>query len=215
MTDAAILSEQNGASARRSARGDGTDDWDIFSNPASPTDFIQAWFRILCRETRGVGQAALLLKTTAGNFAPVARWPDDAESPPADPASDPLTAVCEAAHRAAVMALRPAGEGRRAIGFPVVVGGAVEAIIGMVMADAHLRPNARRLQWGAGWLYGIIAERQARDDRETGADTAAALQVLAAMEDGDSLEASLRAFANEAQALLRAERVSVALVRGG
>jgi hypothetical protein len=35
------------------------------------------------------------------------------------------------------------------------------------------------------------------------------------MEDGDTLEASLRAFVNEVQALIGAERVSVALVRNG
>ena len=215
MTDAAILSEQKRASAGPSWRGDDAGDWDIFANPSSPNDFVQSWFRILCQETRGVEQAVLLLKTTGGNFAPVARWPDDAERPTADPASDPLAAVCEAAHKSAAMALRPADAGRRAIGFPVVVGGTVEAIIGMVMADAHLRANARRLQWGAGWLYGIIAERQARDERETSADSAAALRVLAAMEDGDTLEASLRAFVNEVQALIGAERVSVALVRNG
>lgn len=215
MTDAATLSERRGGSSRSAPGGEAAGDWDIFANPSSPNEFIRSWFRILCQETRGVGRAALLLKTTGGKFAPAAHWPDDKERPAADPVSDPLASACEAARETGVMVLRPAGEGRRAIGFPVVVGGAVEAIIGMVMADAQLHPNARRLQWGAGWLYGIIAERQAREHRETGADTAAALQVLAAMEDGDTLEASLRAFANEVQVLLRAERVSVALVRGG
>ncbi len=215
MTDAATLSQRNGASARTSQGGETAADWDGFSNPSSPNEFIQSWFRILCQETRSVRRAVLLLKTTDGNFAPAAQWPDNAETPGADPSSDPLAAACEAARKSAAMGLRPAGEGRRAVGFPVVVGGAVEAIIGMVMAEAHLRPNARRLQWGAGWLYGVIAERQARDDRESVADTAAALKVLAAMEDGDTLEASLRAFANEVQVLLGAERVSVALVRGG
>ncbi|MFN4171156.1 MAG: HlyD family efflux transporter periplasmic adaptor subunit [Pseudorhodobacter sp.] len=227
MTDASALYGKAAAPVHpASGRGVG-DDWDIFASPSSPTDFVQAWFRILCRETGGARRAVLLLRTAEGAFAPVARWPEDkteaaseAEAEAsgnagAEPVSDPLGPACEAAHASGTMALRSGGAGQRAVGFPVVVGGNVEAIIGMIVPEPQLRPILRRLQWGAGWLYGIIAERQSRNDRDTSADTSAALRVLAAMEDGETLEASLRAFVNEVQALIRAERVSVALVHGG
>lgn len=215
MSDASAVQGDKAAPVRpQGSPGEG-DDWDVFANPASPNAFVQAWFRLLRQETRNARRAVLLLRTTGGAFAPVARWPDDPQGAPADPAPDPLATACEAAHASGAMTLRPAGEGLRALGFPVVVAGDVEAIIGMILPEAHLRVAARRLQWGAGWLYGIIAERQARDDRAHSADTAAALRVLAAMEDGDTLEASLRAFVNEVQALIGAERVSVALVRSG
>jgi len=211
MTDASAVQRDTVTAVRNATGGTGASDWEVFANPSSPTAFVQAWFRLLCEETKGARRAVLLLKTTGGSFAPVARWPDDAAPPP----DDPIAPACEAAHASATLTLRPAGDGQRAVGFPVMVGGDVEAIIGLIAPEAQLRAILRRLQWGAGWLYGIIAERQARDSRATSADTAAALQVLAAMEDGDTLEASLRAFANEVQALIRAERVSVALVRHG
>lgn len=196
-------------------------DWAGFANPASPVGFLQAWFRLLCREAGGPVRAVLLLKTTGGAFAPIAHWP---APPPArpdplpeapEPPPDPLAQACDAAYGSASIALRPAGPGLRAIGFPVTVDGAVEALVGMIVPEAGLQQAARRLHWGAGWLYGMIAERQARDQKSHAADTAAALRVLAAIEEGDGLEAGLRAFVNEVQPLIGADRVAVALLRHG
>ena len=197
-------------------RADGAprDDWDIFSNPTSPVTFLTAWFRLLCNETGNPRRAVLLLRTVAGNFAPIARWPDsEAPGGSALPDPDPLVQACEAARQSATTALRPADEGARAIGFPVVIGGTVEALVGMILPAAQLRAAARRLHWGAGWLYGMIAERQAADQRAQGADTQAALQVLAAIGESGGLEAAARALTNEILPLVAADRVSLALIR--
>ncbi len=196
------------------------DDWAVFANPATPVAFLQAWFRLLCREAGSPPRAVLLLRTTEGAFAPIAHWPASVTPPPApaegtEPPPDPLAQACDAALKSAAIALRPAGIGQRAIGCPVVVDGAVEALIGMIVPELQLREAARRLHWGAGWLYGMIAERQAREEKTHAADTAAALRVLAAIEEGDGLEAGLRAFVNEVQPLIGADRVAIALLQRG
>lgn len=203
--DATIATQGEGAASR--------DDWDSFADPATPMAFLTAWFRLLCKEVGNPQRAVLLLRTVAGDFAPLAHWPAPLATRPEGP--DPLAQVCEAAQRSQATALRAAGEGMRAIGFPVLVNGRVEALVGMIVPDAQLRTTGRRLHWGAGWLYGMIAERQASETRAQGADVQAALQVLAAIGESDGLEGATRALCNEVAPLIGADRVSLALIRRG
>ncbi|WP_071795267.1 HlyD family efflux transporter periplasmic adaptor subunit [Natronohydrobacter thiooxidans] len=192
------------------------DDWEVFANPPTPMAFLAAWFRLLCTETGNPRRAVLLLRTVSGSFAPLARWPENRDAArPAPDAPDPIATACEAAQKSGATALRPAGDGMRAIAFPVVLDDKVEALLGMIVPDAHLRATLRRLHWGAGWLYGMIANRQAEDQRGQQADTHAALQVLAALGESDGLEAAARALVNEILPLTGADRVSLALMRRG
>lgn len=212
------MNEASAIDAAIAIQGDGPeapprDDWESFADPATPMAFLSAWFRLLCKDVGNPQRAVLLLRTVSGSFAPLAHWPATVTARPETP--DPLAQVCEAAQRSRATALRSAGDGMRAIGFPVLVNERVEALVGMIVPDAQLRATGRRLHWGAGWLYGMIAERQASEVRVQGADVQAALQVLAAIGESDGLEAGARALCNELLPLIGADRVSLALIRRG
>lgn len=191
---------------------EGDADWAHFLAPGSSVEFVQAWFALLCRGLAGLDRAVLLLETTGGAFAPAARWPRIAAAAAPDP--DPLADACAAARHGAEAVLRPAGPGLRALALPVVVADRVQAVLGLTVDTARATEALRAAQWGAGWLQALIAERAATLAEERGADTAAAIATLAALEDGPTLEAGLRALANEMQAAIGADRVAVALLRG-
>ncbi len=196
--------------------GDADPDWARFLAPRDTAEFVHTWFSLLCRDMPGLSRAVLLLETTEGHFAPAARWPQLAAEPdPDDPAVVALQTACAAAQSGGETTLRPAGPDERAIGYPVLVEGHAQAVIGLILRNADCPRALAAVQWGAGWLHGVIKDGHSTEAAARTQDLSAAVTVLAALEDGDTLEAALRALTNESQAVLGADRVSVALLRRG
>ncbi|KGM48632.1 HlyD family efflux transporter periplasmic adaptor subunit [Pseudooceanicola atlanticus] len=189
-------------------------DWARFLTPGSGVEFVEAWFRLFCRDMPGLTRAILLLETNEGQMATAARWP---QSPAAaeDPEADALRAACGAARQEGQVTLRPVNDQTRAIGLPVIVAGRAQAVLGLIAPGAMQAQTLRRAQWGIGWLHGLIAERNGADALHRADALGEAVGVLAALEDGPTLEAALRSLVNEVQPLIGADRVSVALLRRG
>ncbi|OWU84912.1 hypothetical protein ATO6_11420 [Oceanicola sp. 22II-s10i] len=189
--------------------------WSVFLDPSGPPAFVEAWFSLLCRDLGGISRAILLLETTEGSLAPAARHPRGPAPPAPEDEETALKSAVAEARENRTAAVRSAGGDRRVVALPVAPAGRAEAVVALVVPSAMLSRTVRRAQWGMGWLHSLIAERAARRDATTGAGLADALAVLAALEDGASLEAALRALVNELQPLIRADRVGVALLRRG
>ena len=188
----------------------GTDPWIGFASPASAQDFIESWFSVLLSEVPQAKTAILLLEHQSGGFAQACAWPD------ADIDGTGLRALAQKA------ALDPgrslvdvSDDGGRLIGYPVAVDGVVHAIIALstgAMTGKAIDQALRRLHWGAGWLHSLVLKQREIDAESARKKAAAALEIIAAIEDEDGLEAALRALANELLVRLRCERVSIAMM---
>ncbi|MCB1490845.1 MAG: HlyD family efflux transporter periplasmic adaptor subunit [Rhodobiaceae bacterium] len=189
--------------------------WARFMTPGSSAEFLSSWFSLLSHEIAGLTGSVLLLERQDGGFARAASWaPDAAELAEAD--LEALETACRNAHDRRSVTVQIAGSGQTAVGYPVIVDGEPHALIGLLLdrGGDTLDAASRKLQWGCGWMHGIVHRRMSEQTAAAHGRATAALDALAAMEDAAGLEASLRAFANETLAILDADRVSVALLAG-
>src|SRR3546814_16308693 len=71
----------------------------------------------------------------------------------------------------------------------------------------------RELHWGVGWLHSLIWQHRAAGEGERGVASIAAMDVLAAVQEHDTLSESVLALCNALAVGLKADRVSLGLVR--
>src|SRR3546814_10363520 len=71
----------------------------------------------------------------------------------------------------------------------------------------------RELHWGVGWLHSLIWQHRAAGEGERGVASIAAMDVLAAVQEHDTLSESVLALCNALAVGLKADRVSLGLDR--
>ncbi|MEM6666455.1 MAG: HlyD family efflux transporter periplasmic adaptor subunit [Pseudomonadota bacterium] len=206
-------------------RGSGTgsavqpaDPWEQFTAPRSSTAFLNAWFSVLCSGLSGVAEGVLLLERQGGGFARAAAWPGPATVQSGETGNDVLETACRDALEKASVTVRVDQSARQVIGYPVIIDGKVQALVGLVRqagATGGVDGLLRGLHWGCGWMHSLVHQQQATLSEAARSQSAEALRVLAALEDAPGLEGALRALANEVRTIADADRVSVALVRQG
>ena len=120
--------------------------WRKLAEAGTTEEIAAAWLRLQCQQIQGAVGGAVML-SRAGNFQPVAFWPDEGVR----------TASLERA--AEVVVERKAGvvQGRtdKIIAYPVMV---EDEMVGAAILDIgpltneQARVRMRQLQWGIGWL---------------------------------------------------------------
>lgn len=174
--------------------------------------FCQAWLDLQCARTVGAEAGLVLLESTEGTFGPAAIWP-------AEPSGmDHLRQVAENALRTGAAAIEadPDARGRTGIGYPISAQGRVQGVVVLAVAGvgaSRLQAILRELHWAVGWLLAMVWQNRADAEGAHAATSAAALDVLAAVQEHDALHETALALCNSLAITLKAERVSFGLVK--
>jgi biotin carboxyl carrier protein len=186
--------------------------WAALAAARGPSEFCRSWLALQCARTPGAKAGLILLESGTRSFAPAAIWP-------AGPSNiDPLRAVAETVleSREPIIAPVPLHKGLTAIGYPVVSGEGVHGAIVITLANpgaSAIKAALREMHWGVGWILSLVWQYRAADRAGHGERAALAMELLAAIQEHDTLDETVMALANEACTLLKADRAAVGLVR--
>ena len=193
----------------------GTDEARLWASLATASDgagFCQAWLDLQCTRARGATSALILLESTAGSFGPAAAWP-------AGPQDNPhLRQIAEQALTSGQVAVEadPENPGTTAIGYPIASDGRVSGAVLIAVAGLtapQLQLLLRELHWGVGWLHSLIWQHRSTGEGERGVASITAMDVLAAVQEHDTLTESALALCNALTTGLKADQVALGLVR--
>ena len=184
--------------------------WASFAAADSTRALCRSWLALQCRTIEGVERAMLLMTRPDGLFAPMAVWPDAAQS------FDDLKPAAEACLAKGVPSIqRPDHQAGLHIGYPFL--GETDAPVGAVVLDLRHRPEPeiqaalRSLHWGVGWLEAQALRDRMLHERQRLSMAAIALDLVAVANEEHRLEASAMAVANELAVRLKATRVAIGL----
>ena len=190
--------------------------WAAFATAGSTEAVCRSWLALQCRSLGGVDNAMLLLQQPSGQFAPVAVWPDASQD------LSYLHGVAEICVQTGepVVQRPPHGSGATGlhVAYPFV--GEGEKPVGAVVLDLRPRPDdqvqpaLRSLHWGIGWLEAEAIRSTMAREKQRVAQAAAALDLVAVVNEHDRLHAAAMAVANELAIRLGAARVVLGLDAG-
>jgi Barrel-sandwich domain of CusB or HlyD membrane-fusion len=187
--------------------------WAAFATASSTEAVCRGWLALQCRSLPGVSGAMVLLARQGGPFQPLAVWPDASQD------FSFLRSIAEECVRTGNPVVhRPPHESGATglhVAYPFLAD--VDQPVGAVVLDLVPRPEAeikatlRNLHWGVGWLEAqAVRDRMGRDKQRL-AGAAAALDIVAVVNEHDRAEAAAMAVANEMATRLAASRVAVGL----
>jgi len=186
--------------------------WAALGSATDDSEFCQAWLNLQCARTMGCDAALVLLESSEGTFAPAAIWP-------ASPAGmDHLRKVAEAALTSGQAAIEsdPEAAGRTGIGYPIAAQGRVHGAVVFTVTgvgSTQVQTILRELHWGVGWLLAMVWQHRAHKEGDNSATSIAAMDVLVAVQEHDTLQETSLALCNSLALTLKADRVSFGLVR--
>ena len=186
--------------------------WAALAAAAGPAEFCRAWLDLQCARTAGAVGGLILLESGPGRFAPAAIWP-------AGPSNiEPLRRAGEAALTAARTVIEPDPDQPEitCIAYPIASGAGLHGVVVLALggAQAHeLQATLRELHWGVGWILSIVWQHRADETGRGGAAAARAMDLLAAVNEHDTLHESAMALCNELGRATGSERVAFGLVK--
>lgn len=186
--------------------------WAALAGASDAVSFCRAWLDLLCAGTPGASAGLILLESEAHVFAPAAIWPQG----PRD-----VTLLREAAEQAlrngeAVVEPDPDGGGHSRIAYPIAAGDHLCGVIALAIkapSPALLQATVRKLHWGVGWIVSMVWRHRADVAAERTESAAAAMDLLAVVQEHDRLDSAAIALCNAVATRVGAERVSLGLVR--
>ena len=185
--------------------------WAALASATGTADFCRAWLDLQCARTPGASGGLILLEDGVQSYAPLAAWP-------ARPSNiDPLRTAGEAALASGQPQIHPLeGEAdKTCIAYPVSSSEAVHGVIVLAFAkvsSAEIQPILRQLHWGVGWIVSLVWQHRADQRAMGGASAAAAMELLAGVQEHDRLEKSSMALCNEVCRIMGADRAAVGLL---
>lgn len=186
--------------------------WAALATAAGPAEFCRAWLDLQCARTPGATGGLILLEGGHGRFAPAAIWP-------AGPSEiEPLRRAGEAALGSghAVMEPDPERPELTCIAYPIASGAGVHGVVVLSLASAQaaeLQAVMRELHWGIGWILSLVWQHRADESRRGGAAAGQAMELLAVVQEHETLHESAMALCNELGRLTGSERVAFGLVK--
>ncbi len=186
--------------------------WAALASASSAADFCKAWLDLQCNRTPGATGGLILLESGPGAYAPAAIWP-------AAPSSiDGLRKVGEAALSGgrAVVEADPDQPSVTCIAYPVASAEGTHGVVVLALAGAQaplLQATIRELHWGVGWILSLVWRHRAAEQGRGGAVAASSMDLLAAVQEHDTLAETAMAFCNELGRAIGAERVAFGLVK--
>ncbi len=186
--------------------------WAALASASGPADFCRAWLDLQCARTPGASGGLILLEAGGGRFTPAAAWP----SRPTN--IDPLRKAGEAALANGQPQVQPLpdSEGQTCIAYPVASDQRVHGVIVLALENAPagvVQKALRELHWGVGWILSLVWQAQADERALGGASAAAAMELLAGVQEHDRIEQSSMALANEICRIMKADRAAVGFVK--
>ncbi|RIV87726.1 HlyD family efflux transporter periplasmic adaptor subunit [Aurantiacibacter zhengii] len=203
----------NRAEGTASSSGNDAALWAALASATGPAEFCRAWLALQCARTPGVRGGLILLESSAGAYAPAAAWP----AKPTD--IEPLRLAGEAVLNNREPMIGPVADapGLTVIAYPVVSGEGTHGAIVMTLQEAHaavLQTALRELHWGVGWILSLVWQYRAAEREHGGERAALAMELLAAVQEEESLDEAVLALCNETCRILKADRAAVGLVAG-
>jgi biotin carboxyl carrier protein len=186
--------------------------WASLATARDGADFCQAWLDLQCSRARGATAALILLESEEGSFGPAAVWP----AGPQD--SEQLRQIAERTLTGGQVVVETGADDSdaAAIGYPIAADGRTRGAVLMAVSGLsapQLQLLLRELHWGVGWLHSLLWQHRSTGEGERGTASLAAMDVLAAVQEHDSLLESALALCNALTVQLKAERVSFGLMR--
>ncbi|HYF20522.1 MAG TPA: HlyD family efflux transporter periplasmic adaptor subunit [Ramlibacter sp.] len=195
--------------------------WLAFAAAGSDSEFCAAWLALQCGAIARVRAGLLLLRAPGSDrYVPAAVWPDHRRD------VSYLTEAAErslTARRGLVLGLAPqeqeyVAKGMLHVAYPVEADGDVH---GTVVLDIAARPEAqlqgvlRQLLWGGGWLEALLRRQGAGREVRRLERAAIGLDLLQAAQQHRDLDEAAIALVNELATRVKADRVSLGIVRKG
>lgn len=199
----------------KQAEPGGRDDaalWAALAAASGPAEFCRAWLDLQCARTPGASGGLILLESGHGRFAPAAIWP-------AGPSEiEPLRRAGEAALGSGRTVIEPDPQQPEltCIAYPIASGAGVHGVVVLAIGGAQatsLQAVLRDLHWGVGWILSLVWQHRAGEAGRGGAAASRALDLLAAVQEHDTLHESVMALCNELGRLTGSERVAFGLVK--
>ena len=205
--------------------------WAAFAAAGTPEAFWRNWLALQCRVLEEVNGAMLLLARSGGAFAPVAVWPDVSQDlsflraiaedavrrgepvvvrPPHDTATQPIGAQPTGTRHTGTMGTH--------VAYPFLDDN--DRPVGVVLLDLRpgpeerIQPLLRRLHWGIGWLEAQTLREVMGRERRRVSHAAAALDLVAVVNEHERLDGAAMAVVNELAVRLGASRVALGLDSG-
>jgi RND family efflux transporter MFP subunit len=188
--------------------------WVHLSEAGTTESFSAAWLELQCRLIGGVRSAVVVLgPNAAGNFVPLAYWPEGSKGNPAIA----MVAELAMAERRGVVRQRQrapgeAAEDTDALSYPLVMGEDLRGAVAIEVVhdnDARLRLAMRMLQWGCAWWH-----RRLAGDAAPRAQLTAVLELLATALQEERFLGAATAVATELATGLHCERVALGVREG-
>jgi len=140
---------------------DPVDPWLALARAATAEQLCRSWLEVLCRSLVDADAALLLLAQPDGAFVPVAAHPIDRDL-------THLREIATEALRSRDSALHRDDLGRVQVAYPLMSGdtlqGAVVLELGRV-TEAAVEQTLKLINWGAGWLVGLLHQRDLAEQR--------------------------------------------------
>ncbi len=186
--------------------------WSGLAAASSPSEFCRAWLALQCARTPGARGGLILLESGGNSFAPAAIWP-------AGPSNiDPLREAAEAALASGEPQIAPVQDhpGLTCLAYPVSSAEKVHGVVVLAIGDAGaaaLQQTLQELHWGVGWILSLIWQYRAAEREHRGTRAGAAMELLAAVQEHETLDESAMALVNEVCRVMRADRAALGLVK--
>ncbi|MCO6049627.1 efflux RND transporter periplasmic adaptor subunit [Mesorhizobium sp. RP14(2022)] len=192
--------------------------WQRLNAAQDSDELATAWLALQCGMIPGVvGAVVRVAEEKSPAELPLkllAAWPENS----ADNAALRETATM-ARREARPIARTPKPDAPRpTVAYPIMFGDDVVAVVALELQAAgkdELRGAIRQLQWGSAWLRDHLRERRASSGASQLARSRATLELIAAVLDHETFEASAMAAATEMAIRFDCARVSLGFVRRG
>lgn len=200
----------SGAAPVEGARASPIDPWRALAEAATAEQLCSAWLQVLCRALLPAETGLVLLAQPDGAFAPVAAWPGGGELAQ-------LREVATRALRERASATEPGDAGRLRLAYPLLAGERLHGAVVLELArpaSGEAERASQLLQWGAGWLLGLMHQREVAEQRRRQHEGGFLLDtLLGLLADRSPREASL-ALANRIGQEFDSPQVMLALAEG-
>jgi len=186
------------------------DPWLALSRAGTAEQLCRSWLEVLCRSLVNAEAGLLLLAQPDGAFAPVATHPLDRDL-------THLREIATEALRARDSALHRDDLGHVQVAYPLMSGdmlqGAVVLELGRA-SEAAVEQALKLINWGAGWLVGLLHQRDLAEQRHRVHQGSFLLDSLLGLLAEHSPREAALALVNRLGHELASPQVHLALVHG-
>lgn len=135
--------------------------WSALQAPQSASQFASGWLALTCRSNPAIRQGVLVWKLDGKPLEPAARWVRDETAARDVGFADAATRVLDTvvAQAESVISAESGLKGVAMLGWPIRVGGDVQAVVvvsAVIGDDLMAKRVLRHLQWASGWVEGYL-----------------------------------------------------------